>query len=126
MVKKRNIKKTVAARIKRKRKVQRRKPVQRIESQRKKRKLKKERQPSVIALIKSEENPIIAPKPENEWEAWQTFNPGVILLGGKVHFLYRAIGKDGISRLGYAVSHDGFTIDERLSFPAYQEQLKKL
>ncbi len=71
------------------------------------------------------ENPIILPRAENEWEDWQTFNPGVILLGGKVHFLYRAIGKDGISRFGYAASNDGFCIDERLPYPVYEHLLKQ-
>jgi len=69
---------------------------------------------SALVFTKSEENPIISPKSENNWEAWQTFNPGVILIDNKVHFLYRAIGKDGISRLGYAVSSNGFYIDKRL------------
>ncbi|MDO8469901.1 MAG: glycosidase [bacterium] len=76
--------------------------------------------PSV--LVRPEQNPIISPRSENGWEAWQTFNPGVILLDGKIHFLYRAIGKDGVSRLGYAVSHDGFTIDERLAYPVYEHK----
>jgi len=85
-------------------------------------------------FIKPEENPIISPRAENEWEAWQTFNPGVILLddpeklrngASKVHFLYRAIGSDGISRFGYAVSSDGFTIDERLSYPVFEHRLTK-
>jgi len=75
-----------------------------------------------IALVKSEQNPIISPKPENDWEAWQTFNPGVVLLNNKVHFLYRALGADGISRFGYAVSSDGLTIDERLPQPVYTHQ----
>ncbi|MBU3968749.1 hypothetical protein KJ991_00855 [Patescibacteria group bacterium] len=78
-----------------------------------------------IALIRSEENPIISPRPENDWEAWQTFNPGVILLGDKIHFLYRAIGEDGVSRLGYAVSSDGFAIDERLPYPIYEHKTGK-
>lgn len=78
-----------------------------------------------VVFVKAEENPIISPKPENNWENWQTFNPGVILLDDKVHILYRAIGEDGISRLGYAVSYDGFQVKERLSFPVYQEQLKQ-
>lgn len=74
-------------------------------------------------LTKSEKNPIILPKPENNWEAWQTFNPGVILLDNKIHFLYRAIGEDGVSRFGYAVSDDGFHIDERLPYPVYEHKL---
>ncbi len=76
-----------------------------------------------IALIKSEDNPLIAPIPEHNWEAWQTFNPGVILLADKVHFLYRAVGQDAISRFGYASSDDGFSIDERLIFPVYEQRL---
>lgn len=78
---------------------------------------------SPLILAKSLEGPIISPKTENSWEAWQTFNPGVILLKDKVHFLYRAIGEDGISRLGYAVSGDGFKIDERLPQPAFEHPL---
>ncbi|TSC69861.1 MAG: Glycosidase ph1107-related protein [Parcubacteria group bacterium Gr01-1014_70] len=73
-----------------------------------------------FALEKVPENPLIGPNSDNAWEAWQTFNPGAILLGNDVHFLYRAVGRDGISRLGYAVSHDGLTIDERLTFPVYE------
>lgn len=78
-----------------------------------------------IALIKAEENPIISPVPENHWEAWQTFNPGVILLDNKIHFLYRAIGHDGISRLGYAASNDGFIIDKRLPQPVYEHKTEE-
>lgn len=74
---------------------------------------------------KIEENPIISPRPEHEWEAWQTFNPTAILLDGRVHFLYRAIGTDGISRLGYAVSRDGFTIDERGLYPVFEHASKQ-
>lgn len=71
-------------------------------------------------FAKSENNPIILPRPENNWEAWQTFNPGAVLLQNKVHFLYRAIGEDGTSRFGYAASTDGFTVDERLPYPVYE------
>jgi len=87
-------------------------------------KIKKKKQLSPYRLTKLEKNPIISPKPENVWEAWQTFNPGAILLEDKVHFLYRAIGEDGISRLGYAASEDGFHISERLPYPAYEHQIK--
>lgn len=71
------------------------------------------------------ENPIISPRPEIYWEVWQTFNPGVILLENRIHFLYRAIGHDGISRFGYASSEDGFTVDERQERPVYEHWLKK-
>jgi predicted GH43/DUF377 family glycosyl hydrolase len=71
-------------------------------------------------LSRFEGNPIISPNPKNEWECWQTFNPGAIVLNNKIHLLYRAIGNDEISRFGYANSKDGFHIDERLSYPVYQ------
>lgn len=82
------------------------------------------RQANTIILARPEHNPIIAPRPENGWEAWQTFNPGAILLNDKIHFLYRGIGHDGISRLGYALSNDGFTITDRLSYPVYTHEAK--
>jgi len=81
--------------------------------------------PSPLILSKSLENPVILPRGENIWEAWQTFNPGVILLEDKVHFIYRAIGEDCISRFGYAVSGDGFKIDERLPYPIYKHHLTR-
>lgn len=86
-------------------------------------KIRKERKKNLkkeIYLIKADFNPIILPQKNNYWESWQTFNPGVILLNKKVHFLYRAIGYDRISRLGYANSLDGFFIDERLEYPVYE------
>jgi predicted GH43/DUF377 family glycosyl hydrolase len=65
-------------------------------------------------------NPIISPRKDSWWESRQTFNPGAILLEDKVHILYRAIGDDEISRFGYAVSKEGFKVDERLDYPVYQ------
>ncbi len=88
-------------------------------SQKRKKERKKEKTKKPF-LIKFEKSPIISPKPENGWENWQTFNPGVILLENKVHFIYRAIGEDGISRFGYALSEDGFKIKERLNYPVYE------
>ena len=77
----------------------------------------------LLEFIKAKENPILSPNPENGWEAWQTFNPGVIILDNKIHFIYRAIGEDYISRFGYASSQDGFTIDERLPYPVFEHIL---
>ncbi|MDP3769381.1 MAG: hypothetical protein Q8R40_00385 [bacterium] len=68
---------------------------------------------------KSETNPIIAPRQEHNWEAYQTFNPAALLEDGNVHILYRALGHDGVSRLGYAKSDDGITITERSNEPVY-------
>lgn len=83
-----------------------------------------EKEPDTVWLEKHSENPIIAPDPKNDWESWQTFNPGALLLDNHVHFLYRAIGSDGLSRFGYAFSEDGLSIDRRLAFPAYEHEIR--
>jgi predicted GH43/DUF377 family glycosyl hydrolase len=64
------------------------------------------------------ENPLLAPAPENWWESEAVFNPGAVVHDGKVHLFYRALGRDGMSRLGYAVSADGIHF-ERLPYPVY-------
>jgi predicted GH43/DUF377 family glycosyl hydrolase len=70
-----------------------------------------------ILLAKSDKNPIMSPG-VLEWEKQSIFNPTAFKAGGKVHILYRAIGADGISRLGYAASPDGLHISERSPLPA--------
>lgn len=64
-------------------------------------------------------NPIISPRPGFLWEEKGTLNPASIELDGKTHIIYRAVGVDNISTLGYAVSNDGLSIDERLDKPIY-------
>lgn len=68
-------------------------------------------------------NPILKPIEEHSWESREVFNPAAIYVGGKVHILYRAIGNDNISRIGYATSSDGFSIDERLPEPIFQPEM---
>ncbi len=71
-------------------------------------------------LKRYKKNPILKPIPENPWESIIVFNTGAILLDNKIHLLYRARGcTGGVSRIGYASSKDGFTIDERLDKPVY-------
>ena len=53
-------------------------------------------------------NPILKPKRENTWESKLVFNPAVVYHNGLVHLLYRAVGDDNISRIGYAISDNGF------------------
>ena len=65
------------------------------------------------------ENPVLRPIPEHWWESQAVFNPAALVAGGRVHILYRALGGDGISRIGYASSPDGVHFDERLPYPAY-------
>jgi predicted GH43/DUF377 family glycosyl hydrolase len=64
-------------------------------------------------------NPVLIPKKEHIWEEKAVFNPAAIYIDGKVHIVYRAMSRDNTSVLGYAVSSDGFTIDERLDEPIY-------
>jgi predicted GH43/DUF377 family glycosyl hydrolase len=64
-------------------------------------------------------NPIISPSPSNDWEAGGTFNPAAWHdKTGKVHLVYRAVGNDGVSRLGYAESTDGETF-HKLNYPIF-------
>lgn len=70
-------------------------------------------------LVKHEANPIIAPNLDNDWEAFNTFNPAALYTEGKVHILYRAQGFDYISSIGYASSDDGITIDDRSKEPIF-------
>lgn len=73
-----------------------------------------------LALERFKQNPILEPKPEHWWENEAVFNPAAIADGGRVHLFYRAMGGDGISRIGYASSKDGIHFDERLPYPVYE------
>jgi len=81
-----------------------------------------------LEVNKHPNNPIIKPQIENDWESKATFNPAALLAGEKVHLLYRAVGSDDTSVLGYVVSGDGLNIDERLNHPVFfnDQQVKKL
>lgn len=70
-----------------------------------------------------EGNPILAPVVNHAWESRMVFNPAAVYLDKRVHILYRAIGEDGVSRLGYASSSDGYHIDERLPHPVFEPTL---
>lgn len=64
-------------------------------------------------------NPILVPDSSCEWEAEATFNPAALYDNGKVHLLYRAVGRGGISSFGYASSEDGFCFEKSSKEPAY-------
>ncbi len=70
-------------------------------------------------IKKSDSNPIITPN-SNSWESCGTFNPAIVDIDGTIHILYRAVGDDGGSVIGYAISKDGIHIDERLPYPIYR------
>lgn len=83
---------------------------------------KKSRKPKIIRDVKlrrSIKNPILSPRSNKWWEMEGSFNPGVIRLGGETYLLYRAIGNDGVSRIGYAKSTDGIHIDDRSLTPVF-------
>jgi predicted GH43/DUF377 family glycosyl hydrolase len=77
------------------------------------------KQSRIICLERFAGNPIIKPKQDSNWQAKATFNPGVVYAGGKIHLLYRAMDSNNTSTIGYAVSSDGYTIDDRLPQPVY-------
>ncbi len=71
-----------------------------------------------MELRRYQGNPILKPKVENEWESGLVFNPAAIYTNGLFHLFYRAMGVDNISRIGYAVSSDGFNFS-RLDKPVF-------
>ena len=68
-------------------------------------------------MARFKDNPILRPIPENKWESKYVFNSAMIELGNSVHYIYRAMGEDMVSRLGYACSKDGYHIEKRLNYP---------
>ncbi len=76
-----------------------------------------------LDLRKSKRNPIIVPTADSYWESEAVFNPGAVLHNGRVHLFYRALGPDGISRIGYASSKDGVHFDKRHAHPVYMPEM---
>ena len=75
-------------------------------------------------LDRHEKNPIIKPVMHREWETIGTFNPAAVQDDeGFVHLFYRAIGNDGLSRIGHAKSKDGLRFDIRSSYPVFISRL---
>jgi len=64
-------------------------------------------------------NPILKPIKSNEWESGRVFNTAAIYDKGLFHLLYRAQGIDEISRIGYAVSVDGYNF-KRFDKPVFK------
>jgi predicted GH43/DUF377 family glycosyl hydrolase len=68
-------------------------------------------------MARYEGNPILFPLPGSKWESRYIFNTAMVELSQKIHYVYRAMGEDMVSRLGYASSPDGYLINERLEYP---------
>ncbi len=73
-----------------------------------------------VALARHHKNPVLSPKPHVEWQAGGTFNPGAFAdEEGRIHVIYRAVGSDGVSRLGYAMSEDALHFDDHDAYPVF-------
>src|SRR3989338_10284102 len=99
-----------------------------IKARKQKTKRKVKKIVSALKLKRSIHNHIMEPRPYS-WESQAVLNPAAIYADDRVHLFYRALGEDGISRIGYASSKDGINFDERLSYPVYfmkdSEEMKK-
>ncbi len=73
----------------------------------------------VELAVRAKENPIFVPIPEHKWESKAVFNAAAFELEGMIHILYRAMGDDDTSVIGYATSKNGIKITERLPEPIY-------
>ncbi len=74
-----------------------------------------------VVLERFSNHPLLAPT-DNWWECQAVFNCGAVDHNGRIYLLYRAVGQDGASRFGLAVSHDGVTIDERRLLPVFEPE----
>lgn len=81
--------------------------------------LKKITRKKRVELKRSPRNPIIEPR-QYPFESKATFNPSAFHAHSKTHLVYRAIGDDDSSVLGYAASKDGYNISERLPYFIYK------
>jgi len=71
-------------------------------------------------LERYEGNPILTPIADHPWESRTVFNCGITQIDGAVVMIYRAQGtENNVSRLGFAVSTDGY-IFSRLDRPVFE------
>lgn len=74
--------------------------------------------PAAGYLLRYDGNPILKPLPDHWWESRYVLNAATLRIKDRVYILYRAFGKDSISRIGLAIS-DGYNIVERLPEPVF-------
>ncbi len=78
----------------------------------------------MITLKRFKENPVLAPKPDNVWEAEAVFNGATAIKNKAVRLLYRAMSAPmvhegahmSLSSVGYAESSDGVNFINRRQF----------
>lgn len=73
-----------------------------------------------VTIEKHVANPLISPNQHHDWESFTTFNPSAVYVNDQVHILYRAQGYDYVSSIGYAISDDGFSINQQFEKPIYE------
>jgi predicted GH43/DUF377 family glycosyl hydrolase len=73
----------------------------------------------VLNLKRFQKNPIMSPRMTQDWEIQGVFNPAAVKIGDTTYLLYRAVGRDGVSKIGYCLSEDGETIREQGSYPIF-------
>lgn len=83
-----------------------------------------EGQPPAGMLKRYVHNPVLESVKNHPWESRYVLNAGAIKLDGKVYLVYRAVGEDKVSRLGLAVSDDGFRFKHRLDHPIFEPEEK--
>ncbi len=71
-------------------------------------------------FLRSQENPILIPDKNHDWESKAVFNPAAIDIAGTTYIIYRALSDDNTSTFGYATTKDGITILERGTVPVYE------
>ncbi|MEW6578302.1 MAG: glycosidase [Chloroflexota bacterium] len=72
-----------------------------------------------LKLTRYAGNPILMPSTHNPWETDNVFNAAVVQHNGLVYMYYRAQGLDRISRIGCAISTDGYHFN-RLEKPVLE------
>lgn len=77
-----------------------------------------------LGLMREHGNPVLVSR-THDWEAGGVMNPAAVDAGGRVHLFYRAVGGDGVSRIGYASSGDGMHFTERLPYPVFAMEGKQ-
>lgn len=75
--------------------------------------------PEPLTLTRYSGNPILLPSLHNFWETDNVFNAAAVRHNGLVYMHYRAQGLDRISRIGCAISTDGYHFN-RLSDPVLE------
>jgi predicted GH43/DUF377 family glycosyl hydrolase len=68
-------------------------------------------------LVRLSDRPVLEPIGDHFWESQYVLNAGAVRLEGTIYILYRAFGKDQISRIGLAWTRDGVNIEGRLDHP---------